>query len=483
MVRGFHMLAGYCFVIIVMSLISMGQASAESESSCTPLPYALNRADEDYEYLRDPACRIDFWDPIKYIPLNASGRWYLSLGGEARERYEYYSNPNWGAGPPGSGYLLQRYFLHADLQVGEHLRLFTQLQSSLENGRTGGPRPQIDEDQLDLHQAFLDVKFDLGSFGSLLFRPGRQELFYGSQRLIGVREGPNVRQSFDGFRAVFRKGDIQVDGFATRPVNDQRYVFDDKTNFDQALWGVYSVFPLPIIPKGNGDLYYIGYHNAQQTYNQGTGNETRHSVGMRFWRVAPPLDYNFEFVYQWGTFRRHLGFASLGREDISAWTIASDTGYTFHSLPFRPRLGMRANVTSGDRNPKSPDLQTFNPLFPKGGYFSEANFTGPANHIDLNPSIALHFMDGLTLSVDWDFFWRQSIHDGVYQVPLVLVRSSNNSAARYVGSFAQGQLEWNIDRHISFFAQYAHFFAGEFLKETGPHKDIDYVTTWITYKF
>jgi hypothetical protein len=195
---------------------------------------------------------------------------------------------------------------------------------------------------------------------------------------------------------------------------------------------------------------------------------------MRFWRVAPPLDYNFEFLYQWGTF---------GSGAISAWTAASDTGYTLPSLPLRPRFGLKANITSGDRDPKNPDLQTFNPLFPKGSYFSEANLTGPANHIDLNPSVSLHFTDSLNLSLGWDFFWRENIHDGVYQAPLVLVRSSNNSNARYVGSSPQAQLEWDIGRHITFVGIYAHFFAGKFIEETGTHKDIDYFTTWITYKF
>ena len=469
-----HLSTSLCCIIIVMLLTPMGLVSADTGLSCLPPPYALNRADENYQYLREPTCRTNFWDPIKYMPLNASGSWYLSLGGEARERYEYFNNPNWGAGPPGSGYLLQRYFLHADLHMGEQIRLFTQLQSSLENGREGGPRPQIDEDQLDLHQVFLDVKFNLGVDGSLVFRPGRQELAFGSQRIIGVREGPNARQSFDGFRAMVRTGDIQVDAFATRPVQNNRYAFDDGMNYDQALWGVYSVFPLPVIPKGNIDLYYVGYHNQNATYNQGTAGETRHSVGTRLWRTAKPIDYNFEFIYQWGTF---------GNGDIRAWTAASDTGYTFDSLPFRPRLGLKADITSGDDDPKNPDLQTFNPLFPKGAYFSEANLIGPANHIDLNPSVDLHFTGSLTLSLNWDFFWRESIHDGVYQVPLVLVRSSNNSTARYVGSQPQVQLQWNIDRHITFVAIYAHFFAGDFLRETGPHEDVDYFTTWITYKF
>ena len=145
-----------------------------------------------------------------------TGTWYLSLGGEARERYEYFNHPNWGQDPQDHGYFLQRYFLHGDLHLGEHVRLFSQLQSSLEDGRKGGPRP-TDKDELDLHQAFLDVKFDIGRDGSLILRSGRQELAYGSQRIISVREGPNVRQSFDGFRAMFHTGDVQVDGFATKP--------------------------------------------------------------------------------------------------------------------------------------------------------------------------------------------------------------------------------------------------------------------------
>ncbi len=461
------------FICTLMILSFSGVANAEMGTHAPPPGYSLNRADENYSYLSNPALRTDFWDPVKYIPLDETGKLYLSLGGEARERYEYFNNPNWGSGPPGSGYLLQRYFLHADLHMGEHLRLFTQLQSSFENDRNGGPRP-TDKDELDLHQAFLDAKFSLGGDGSFLLRSGRQELFYGSQRIISVREGPNVRQSFDGFRAMFRTGDIAVDAFAARPAETKRYVFDDGTDNSRGLWGVYSVMPLSMLPKGNVDLYYLGYHNRDASFNQGSASETRHSVGARLWRTAKPIDYNFEFIYQWGEF---------GNGDIHAWTAASDTGYTFDSLTFHPRLGLKADVTSGDRDPHNPDLQSFNPLFPKGAYFSEDALIGPINHIDLNPSIDLHFTRSVTLSLNWDFFWRESIHDGLYNSGLSLVRSANNSTAHFVGSQPQAVFEWDIDRHLTFIAIYAHFFAGAFLRETGPSKDVDYTTTWLSYRF
>src|SRR4030095_4349360 len=95
-----------------------------------------------------------------------------------------------------NGYFLQRYMVHADLHVGEHLRGFVQLKSALEQGRTGGPRP-TDEDQLDLHQAFAEGKTGIGDVGSFLLRAGRQEVSYGSQRIVSVQESPNVRRSFD----------------------------------------------------------------------------------------------------------------------------------------------------------------------------------------------------------------------------------------------------------------------------------------------
>ncbi|HLO26848.1 MAG TPA: alginate export family protein, partial [Geobacteraceae bacterium] len=178
--------------------------------------------------------------------------------------------------------------------------------------------------------------------------------------------------------------------------------------------------------------------------------------------------------YQWGSF---------GNGAIRAWTVASDTGYTFVSLPLRPRVGLRADIASGDEDPANPDLQTFNPLFPKGAYFSEAGLIGPANFMDLNPCLDLHLTEHLTLIFDWDFFWRESTHDGLYNNAVALVRSGKTSDASYIGSMSQAQLFWDIDRHLSFVAIYGHFFAGRFLKESGPGEDVDYVTTWLTYKF
>src|SRR6266436_8869439 len=148
----------------------------DSPTPPSPPPFLKLRYDESYEYLRDPSQRSDYLDAIKFIPLNANEDWYLTLGGEIRERYEYYHNNLWGRGPQDDdGYLLQRYMVHADAHLGDHFRIFTQFKSGLENARSGGPRP-TDRDEFDLNQAFFDVRVPWSEADSLTIRGGRQEL-------------------------------------------------------------------------------------------------------------------------------------------------------------------------------------------------------------------------------------------------------------------------------------------------------------------
>jgi Alginate export len=118
--------------------------------------------------------------------------------------------------------------------------------------------------------------------------------------------------------------------------------------------------------------------NDHASYEHRTAPELRHSIGARLSGTPSHVDYNVELVYQFGSF---------GDGGIRAWTFASDTGYPFTSAPWRPRLGTQANATSGDKDPRDLDLETFNPLFPRGSYFSEAALIGPLNHIDLHPAV------------------------------------------------------------------------------------------------
>src|SRR5262245_65981118 len=91
------------FVIVTIAGVGMGAFGQKAQPS-KPLPVAASsppspplfqplRYDEDWSYLGDESRRSEWLDRLKYIPLNERG-WYLSLGGEARIRSEYFSQHN-----------------------------------------------------------------------------------------------------------------------------------------------------------------------------------------------------------------------------------------------------------------------------------------------------------------------------------------------------------------------------------------------------
>jgi len=449
---------------IVGTLLPVAAATAQ------PLErpvYKKLRYEEDWSVLRDPARRMDPLDAVKYIPLDESDSAFASLGGELRERYEYAHNPAWGSDPQDKhGVFLQRYAIHGDIHVGPQVRFFAQLFSALENGRAGGTNT-LDENELDLQQAFLD----LSSAGSdpgrgTTLRLGRQEMLYGSSRLIDVREGPNVRRKFDGGRLLLDLYGWQVDAIAVRPSKLRTGVFDDAIDRSQALWGVYGVRGPGWLPLGAIDLYYLGYRSESGSYEQGAAEETRHTFGARLWGEAGAWDWNWEFIYQAGRF---------GNGDIRAWSLASDTGYTWRNARFTPRLGISANVASGDRDPKDRHLQTFNPLFPRGNYFSEIALLGPRNFYNIHPFLSILPWPGVVVTTDVDFFWRFETGDGVYGPGGQLLRSGSGSDARYVATELSLNVTYQMDPRASVSAIYAHSFPGQFIRDTGPSKDIDYV--------
>jgi hypothetical protein len=67
------------------------------DAPATAPSYNPLRFEEDYSKLADEASRQDVFDDLRYIPLSKdSPDWYLSLGGELRERLEAIDHYNFG---------------------------------------------------------------------------------------------------------------------------------------------------------------------------------------------------------------------------------------------------------------------------------------------------------------------------------------------------------------------------------------------------
>lgn len=414
------------------------------------------RFNEDYSYLKNDTIRNSY-TRFKFVPLDRHASAYLSQGGEVRYQLQHYVNEDWGAVPDDAytAFYL-RFLYHADVHLSKRFRLFTQVNSSFAIGRPT-PNRSIDENQLDVQQVFLDMV----PLRDVTLRLGRQELLYGSQRLISVREGPNNRQSFDAARIIWKRRSLKVDAYYSHPVRVKTGIMDDAFNTREKLWSGYAVLnDAPWL--NNIDLYYIGYYNQQKGYNAGVGEELRHSIGTRIWRKSASWNYDVEALYQFGSWRDQV---------IHAYTASVDASYTFHHQKMQPAVGLKTELISGDRNVNDEEMNTFNPLFPRGAYFGLAALIGPVNLIDVHPSVSIKPVRNLELSADYDVFWRYSTEDGIYG-PNVVLSFGSNSAERFIGHQLGMSAEYQPNAFIKLTPEIMWFFPGPYLKDVSPGKRV-----------
>lgn len=448
-------------VPILLSLSAVGWAQCQKpRPALIPLRY-----DEDWSLLANPDCKKESLDNLKYIRLGREN-WYLSIGGEIRYKYENYDNSGFGtdlASP--DGYILQRYLLHTDWHFGPQFRVFTQFQSGLEEGRNGGPR-LTDKDIADLHQAFLDIS---DSSQNVRLRIGRQEIEFGTGHIIGESEGLNIRRAFDGFRFTFKHGRWTWNSTLTHPVllRLETYAIPDHT---QTEWGAGFVRARE---RGGWSGYYIGLNRKLASFNGKRGREIRDTIGSRIWNQGTLFDYNTDFIFQTGTF---------GNGYILAGAISSNDGITLRNLKLQPRFGVRFDYASGDSNHNSNILNTFNPLFPNPMYSSLSALLGPSNLTDIGPTVTLNLDSKTSIAPEMPFYWRSSLHDGIYGFAGFLIRPGNLSSARFVGYQPGVTLQHVYSPHLSSTAGYFRFLAGSFLHQTPPGKDVGYFYATLTFR-
>ncbi|MEO1585447.1 MAG: alginate export family protein [Planctomycetota bacterium] len=442
-----------------------GASSGQTDGHQLP-PIEITRWSEDYSVLADPPGPDGILQRMKWIELDDERGVVLTTGGSIREQFEGYRNRAFGFEDGDDDfYLLHRTTIHADLRLGDHARVFGEVASALIAGRDVEPSP-VDENEFFLHQGFLDLR---ARGGPAVLRLGRQEFSLGSGRLFSLRDGPNVRLAFDGARLTLASRDTVTDLFVLQPVDIRLGVFDDRISDDTVTWGVHTAIDVGAV--GGVDVYYIGIAREGRSFGNAAGNETRHSFGSRWYIDRGGFDANLEGVVQIG---------SLGDADIFAWTIASDTGHSWDEVAWSPRLGLRANISSGDRY-GAGRTGTFDPLFPNNSYFSEAAVISPSNLIDLNPTLTLRPDAETEITAMWDFVWRTSVRDAVYGPPGVPLFDAALSDGRFVGHSVSLLARREMGRHVTANAAYTHFSSGDAVTEAGGD-DVDYLAVWVEFK-
>lgn len=440
------------------------------------------RFNEDWSGLRgrDQSQTGDLFDPIKYIELSDDGWAWVSFGGHMRLRLEEWNNFGFAGANDGT-FLLTRIALHGDLHLGEQLRIFVEGKSAMSTTRSlPGGRRGLDVDELELQQAFVDLDIPIDDGVQLTIRVGRQALLFGKERLVSPLPWSNTMRTWDGASAIMKVAGWTLHGFGTQFVPVDKYDFN-KADGGNEFFGVYATGHVPGVEPVKMDLYWLGLERDTAAipgggFNGTTGFEERHTLGGRLFGVVPEtgIDYDLEGAFQVG---------EVGTQDIRAFMVAAEVGVTFTEdqyIPFRWHLGF--DYASGDNSPGG-DVETFNHLFPLGhAYFGYIDAIGRQNIIDVSTGIKFHPIEKLLVKLTGHVFWRADAADAVYNAGGGVLRAPT-SLSKEVGSEIDLLMKYPLCPHLTGTFGYSHFFADNFLQNTGSSADVDFVYLILQYTF
>ena len=429
----------------------------------------FNRWQEDWSVLADPRIAPEPLDSLKYIPLSAfDPKTYLSFGANVRERFESNNAPSFGIGTNrNENYVISRNELHADLRLQGQFQVFAQVQSDFAPGKV--PITPVDENRFDLEQAFVALVEPWGD-GTLKVRLGRQQFAFDLQRFVSVRDGPNVRQSYDAAWADYETGPWRFIGFYSQPVQLRNpYAFGDYSDGSLTYGGLRVERQL--WENATLAVYYSRFTQDNAQYLSVTGNERRDILDLHFSGTAGGFDWDAETMGQVG---------QVGGKDVQAWAIGSLAGYTFRDAGWKPRLGLQFDMASGDSNPSGTTLRTFNPLFPNGYYVTLAGYTGYVNLIHLKPSITFRPVEQVKVMLAGGLQWRQTTADAIYTQPNIPMPGTAGRGDSYTGAYGQVRIEWAISRSLAFALEAVHFEVGDTIRQAGG-RNADYVGVQLAF--
>ena len=446
---------------ILISLILLIPFCSYSQSE--GLEFDILRQYDDLSALEDSTFECGY---CKFKRFKTGESSTLSFGGSYRTQIEGFINQNFDNSVDQNDYWsLNRFMLHADYRLGDKLQVFGELNSSLIYGKED--LAPVDKDELSVNQLFIRYRITEESSLSV----GRENDRLGSGRLIDIREGPNVRLSFDKVEYTHQGEGLGLRVFAGVPVQIQEGVFDnDFLNFDEYIAGFYATKQLK---KSHAiDGYFIWKTEKTKTWEAGTADDQRGSFGIRHFGQWKGFHFNNESVVQVGNF---------GSRRILAWTLSFNIERHWTTDAGSFNYGLKTELISGDDAEAEDVLSTFDALYPRGAYFGRVARFGPSNLFDIHPYI--NFQKGRFFAeFDYVYFWRFSTTDGLYNPALILEYPSLNDErgiAHQIGTITG----FTMNRHFGVEIETNIIFPDGFLVESGLNDTLFHTVLTAEIKF
>jgi hypothetical protein len=433
--------------------------------------------DIDWRYLDDPKnTETDFWDFLKRRRFGPDDLFMITFGGEIRARYNYEGNSRLTG--RDNNYDLYRVLAFADLYITERFRVFAEFLSATSPDYLLTPQ-LVDRDPADFLDLFIDANLLDVCHTPLWLRVGRQELLYGSQRLISPPDWNNTRRTFDGVKMFWHGEKDDIDLFFVQPVVPDKGKFDSVDNniVFGGIWYTHRPKPGSAV-----DAYYLVYDNTNRTFTGrfgAKGGTTVHTFGTRWVGDKDNWLWDVEGMVQCGEFVNQGLFAR-------AFTLSG--GYHFKDWCATPTFWVCYDFASGTPDPGQGSLnQTFNQLFPFGHYYlGWLDLVGRKNINDVNCELTLYPAKWLFTQLQCHNFWLDSAKDALYAPNnAVLRQDKTGNAGNYVGTEFDFIVNFHLTNHSDILLAYGYMFAGRFLtqtaKDAGQKQNPD--AAWVQYSY
>ena len=403
--------------------------------------------------------------------LNGRLPHWLRLSGEERVRWEGFRG---GGFKPDSTdyYLLNRFRLSVTLLPSSWIKFRFQTQDARAGWKNQKPYAAPFQDTWNLRLAYVELGDSEKSTG---LRVGRQELAFGSERLVGMSNWSNTSRSFDAVRGTLHRGHFRLDAFAASVV----VLHDGEVGMHRAgnnLHGLYGGLE-DLIPGSVIEPYFFWrLAPAGQTEIGSGGKLDSKTIGVRWKGMVRTIDYGIDIVGQTG---------SEGANNIRARATHVVIGYTLPGGLLRPRFLAEYNYASGDHDPKDRTLGTFDQLYPTvHDKYGLADQFGWQNLQHVRAGIELHVSSKWMLSGKYNSFWLADAHDFLYSSRSgPIVRRADGSGGRFVGQEPDVSALYTLSKGIRCGAGFGYVLPGTFLKRTTPGRSYSSPYVMLDYAF
>ncbi len=446
-------------------------------------PYAQARWVEDWSGLcNDPHKNDDWFNRLKYIPLNSSGDIWLSLNGNERLRYVFDSKPNMGFNvKTNANRLLVRSVYGADFHVGSHVRAYAELINGIAGGsNTFGYQTGFQRKRLDMQQGFLEIKGDL--LGAKMGAIGGRQYFVDTPlSMTSARELTNIRYSWDGFRGYAFWKKFRIDIFNFWQTNFSKdHVFGAGPSYNARMFGGLASYALPNFKVQNInsqfflDIFYIGYlYNsaaaALPTPVAGKyikGSTRRDNIGGEFSGNLGNLKVDLTGIYQGGVFRP--ADPNTKNRPVRAFAFNAIFAYNFKNLPGNLSLGLQSDYFSGGNYKKDHGaVRNYAvPYFTTANYQDMTLYLATSNTVSTGPLITYNPTKKSLVKLHAPVIWRANTNDTIYGVGFNYPLRDNFSGG-FVGAIPQLTLAYAIAHHLILTGDFAGVLASRSIKKAG----------------